>query len=163
MKRIKLTQGKEALVDDEYFDMLSKLKWHACPKIGCVYAGTRVWNNTNKTSRILYMHRLLMKAMPGQIVDHINRNGLDNTLSNLRLATKSQNSCNSKRRKNKTGYKGVQKQTNHNSWTAIIKVETKTIYLGNFSTPQAAAEAYDKAAVRYHGPFAVTNRKNKNE
>lgn len=93
------------------------------------------------------------------MVDHIDRNGLNNTKANLRLATDQESTRNRGahiRRKNLTcEYKGVSKQ--HQKWIARIKVDGRDTYLGSFSDPIEAARAYDNAALELFGVFAYLN------
>jgi hypothetical protein len=91
----------------------------------------------------------------GEIVDHIDSNTLNNRRENLRLATYSQNSMNTRiSSRNTSGYKGVSVDATGNSWRAQIKAEGEIKYLGLYSTPEEAHEAYKIAAVKYFGEFA---------
>src|SRR5690348_10789113 len=103
-KSISLTQGKSALVDDEDYEYLNQWKWHA-------YRSKHTWYASRKGSdhkTHIDMHRMIMCAAAGVLVDHINRDGLDNRRKNLRLCTVGQNNHNRGINKNsKTGYKGV--------------------------------------------------------
>lgn len=93
---------------------------------------------------------------PQGIIDHKNGNPADNRIENLRLATASQNAQNMKRHKDgATGFKGVIRSGR--KWVAQITCKRKHFYLGTFVTPEAAARAYDSAAIRLHGEFAATN------
>jgi hypothetical protein len=88
-------------------------------------------------------------------IDHINGNGRDNRIENLRLATGSQNIANSKRSvANTSGFKGVSLDKRRGTWNAYIVKDYKRTYLGGFPTPQDAHEAYKRAAVELHGEFA---------
>jgi len=95
------------------------------------------------------------------MVDHIDRDGLNNQKSNLRVCTNSQNSCNkiahSDRRASK--YKGIghTKRNRTKKWSAKICVNGKQKGLGSFLTEREAAEAYNVAALKYHGEFANLN------
>ena len=95
----------------------------------------------------------------GFVIDHVNGDPHDNSISNLRLCSQRQNSMNSKRPKNNTsGYKGVAKQKGTEKYRAFICVGRRQIHLGLFSTPVAAHEAYKNAAVVNFGKFACLDR-----
>lgn len=90
----------------------------------------------------------------GYEVDHKDNNKFNNFLSNLRIATSTQNTCNRRRLKsNKCGYKGV-RQMPSNKWQARIRINKKEICLGVYITPELAYEAYKNAAIELHGEFA---------
>lgn len=156
MKKIPLTQGKYALVDDESFEYLSQWKWFA-EKIGRTwYASRGLYDPIKKRhGKMLRMHRVIMKNPIKKLVDHKDRNGLNNQRCNLRVCTKSTNAMNYERIKSKTGYRGV--CMTKNKWSSGIKVNYKRINLGVFLTPELAALAYNKAAIKYHKEFAILN------
>lgn len=109
-----------------------------------------------KDKKAVRVHRLIMDAQPGQEVDHINGNKLDNRRSNLRFVTRSENNRNVATRRNKASrYKGVQREDSR--WRAMIQVNKKPIYLGCFNTEEEAALAYNRAALQYHGEYAWMN------
>lgn len=94
-----------------------------------------------------YLHRLVAGAKEGEIVDHINRNRLDNRRSNLRIVTKRQNALNRSTKLNKsTGVRGVRKVGN--KFRAYIRKDNKQIHLGYYKTLEKAykvwREEYDK-------------------
>lgn len=119
------------------------------------------WGGRKERSRV-YLHRHLLRAGPGQFVDHVNRDGLDNRRDNLRLCTKAQNAWNSRRNiVGKTSrFKGVSSHRKHvlgRPWQATITVHSKQQFLGYYATQEEAASAYDLAAIRFFGEFALTN------
>jgi hypothetical protein len=105
------------------------------------------------------MYELFIGPIPeGMLVDHKDRDSLNNTLTNLRLATYSQNNANRGPVKKGTKYKGVSRHSiNPNKWVAQIKHNKKAINLGSYATEEEAAEAYNKAAKKLQGEFAYTN------
>lgn len=107
---------------------------------------------------LVYLHRLITGALPGQVVDHIDGDGLNNTDSNLRVVTPGQNRANSKRdRDNRSGYKGVTWAICSKCWMAQIKARGVTYYLGLFHDKKRAAFAHDRAALALHGQHAGLN------
>ncbi len=159
MKRIPLTQGKFALVDDEDFDKVSQHKWSA-RKTGYVwYAMTNIpTRNTKRRQKLLLMHRFIIKTPTGMETDHKDRDGLNNQKSNLRWATSAQNSANKKRQENNTsGYRGVSWKTQNNKWQAAIQYCRKCLYIGLFDTKEEAAKAYNSKAKELHGEYARIN------
>lgn len=143
MKKIKLTNRKYALVDDEDFVWLDKLKW---------YCGGRYAKRGNPS---VYMHRLIMRAKKGIEVDHKNGNGLDNRKSNLRLCSQTENTRNSKiSKRNSSGFKGVRLHKKNGKWRASIMANSKPISLGYFNTKEQAALAYAEASKKYHLEFS---------
>ena len=155
MKRIPLSQGKFALVDDEDFEELKKYRWYAtCPK-NIFYAYRSFILNGNRVKRS--MHCKIIHKVDGLIIDHIDGDGLNNQRSNLRLCTNAENQRNSKKfRNNTTGYRGVYKMKHSNRFESKICVDGKRIYLGGFSTKEEAYKAFCDAAKTYHKEFAST-------
>jgi hypothetical protein len=88
-------------------------------------------------------------------MDHINGNRSDNRWSNLRLASRSQNNMNAKRRSdNKSGRKGVSKRADTGKWHARIKIKGKVILLGDFTDIADAIAARAAAEPKYHAEFS---------
>jgi len=152
-----LTRGFVTLVSPEDIDLL-RVKWHAH------HAGTRFyafrtihvvgsWRPGVTSKRIVeYLHRAIY---PANIVDHKNRDSLDNRRSNLRRATKSQNGANAKKRIDgaTSKYKGVSWDKSRGRWVAQVRGDIR----GRFDTEEAAARAYDAGAVELYGEFARRN------
>lgn len=105
------------------------------------------------------LHRYLMNLTDPKVqVDHINRDPLDNRMSNLRIASNAENCRNRNNRKNsKIKYKGVT-QTKEGNYMARIQVDGKRICLGRFESPEKAAEVYNKYAEHLHKEFAKLNK-----
>ncbi len=149
MREIPLTRGRAAIVDDEAFEDLKQYRW---------YCSSHGYAVRNFGGRIVRMHRQLLAAGLGQIVDHINRDRLDNRKANLRFASALQSTWNSGvRPANSSGFKGVSRSDSKRNWTARIRVNGKRFNLGSYATAIEAAHAYDAAARSYHGEFAKTN------
>jgi len=159
MKEIKLTQGKVALVDDEDYEYLNQWKWCAHRSRKTYYATRHIKGDNGK---MISIHRVIMDTPIGMEVDHLDGNGLNNQRHNLRNCTFGENRRNRKLNKNnKTGYKGVIYTRHPNDChvyiQARIKIDNKIVILGHFKTEIAAALAYNKAALQYHGKFARLN------
>lgn len=90
-------------------------------------------------------------------VDHADRNKLNCQRSNLRPATKSQNGMNYVKPIHSSEYRGVTWDESRQKWKASIRVKGRMTFLGRFDDPIEAAKAYDKAAKRFHGEFALLN------
>lgn len=158
-ERIPLTQGQVAFVDPDDYKRIAAHKWCAqWNRKTNSFIAVRADNSSGKRSTLL-MHRSVLDAPHGQFVDHISHDTLDNRRSNLRLCSNSQNSRNQLlRSSNSSWFKGVHWLRQNRCWRASITVDRKTIHLGCFASADAAAEAYDVAAVRYFGEFALTNK-----
>ncbi len=102
---------------------------------------------------MVLMHRQITGASQEEQVDHRDRNGLNNTRENLRIASSQQNAFN--RGKRNGEFKGVSKC--RRKWRARITIDGKEEYLGVFSTPEEAARVYDRRARELFGEFAVVN------
>ncbi len=99
-----------------------------------------------------------MGAVRGQLVDHWNRESIDNRIENLRVVTRTQNNCNRGPERGGTSpYKGVCWNTQMGKWQAKIALNRRVQHLGFHTHPQEAALAYDFAARQLHGSFAFTN------
>lgn len=150
MREIQLTQGKVALVDDEDYDLLIQYKWYFSSHGYAVYK-TR--------SKFFYMHRKIMGASSSQLVDHKNFNKLDNRKENLRLCNKAENQRHQRKRANKTTskYKGVYLNKRNKNWVAQIAINGKSVNLGAYVSEEAAALAYNEAAIMHYKEFAELN------
>jgi hypothetical protein len=100
----------------------------------------------NGRRQYVRLHRLILGVEDGVLVDHINRNPLDNRRSNLRIASPSLNGLNRGiQRNNTSGYRGVKLHKPSGRWIARIQIDGKFRYLGRFATPAEASIAYEVA------------------
>ena len=140
MKEIPLTQGKVAIVDDDIFLMLSKFKWYA-RKTGKFWYVFR-WIRLNPQKSIsVSMHRIILGTPKGMETDHINGNGLDNRIENLRVVTKRQNLQNL-HNKRSSKYPGVYWKKSHKKWCALIYLNGRMRHIINSNDEMTAATAY---------------------
>lgn len=152
--KIPLGQGKSAFIDIEDIDLVDQ-QWH-------LHKGRETdYCRSNKPPK-KYIHRIILGRMldrviqKHELVDHKDRNGLNNRRENLRLATGKGNQANAKLPKNSTsGFKGVTKSRGY--WVSGITVDYKHLYLGDYATAEDAGIAYNLAAKRYFGEFARFN------
>ena len=138
MKKIKTTNGHVCLVDDEDYELANSLTCFASRRSerDPYYLLRTV--TENKVRKTVYLHRLIMRAGKGQVVDHINWNGLDNRKKNLRLVTRHGNQLN--RKHHKKFLPGIEYVNDH-TFVAKSWLGSKMVYIGCFHTEQ---EAYQK-------------------
>jgi hypothetical protein len=91
------------------------------------------------------------------VIDHIDRDKLNNKLPNLRIVTARENSMNSSHSKGKleggrksSKYVGVSWITNRNKWVAAISINCESVYLGGFDVEEDARDTYLKAVKYEH-------------
>lgn len=159
-RHISLTRGQYAIVDDCEFDRISAMsffaKWIPTRNLFVVLTTVDPVDKTYVRGGVPLANHIL-GLRHGFIVDHVNRNPLDNRFSNLRPATKRQNVINCDVRSNSaSGYKGVY-HSSANRWTAYLRSEGILYNFGRFKSPELAAKNRDMEAVRYFGDFAVLN------
>ena len=167
IRLIPLTRGKVAIVDKADYDWLIQYKWYANKKAAGFYAATHIG------PKLIYMHRLIMQSPTknstlrtqhypcrlgdGFVVDHIDRNSLNNRRSNLRRCTQGQNLFNQRPRNGSSKYKGVSWNKKQKQWSAAIEKNNKQFHLGYFNNEKDAAMAYDAKAKELFGQFAYLN------
>jgi hypothetical protein len=148
-KKVPVGRGNFAIVDDEDFDLMSRYVWQAAASgsgSGLVYAVTK-----------LRMHRLVVNAPPGFMVDHINGDSLDNRKSNLRICTNAENQQNTPGRGGSSRYKGVSFNTKRQKWYGTFLYNGEYFYCGAFDNEEDCARAVDKKRREVCGNFASLN------
>lgn len=150
--------GRVALVDDEDFALVMQYRWHVREAIrrgrpSGPYAESTTTRSGQVTS--IFMHNLLTGLIG---VDHANHDGLDNQRRNLRVATRSQQNQNRRAQLHASSqYKGVGWRKQHGRWSARITFDGRRHHLGYFASEIDAARAYDVAARKAFGPYALLN------
>ncbi|WP_087139080.1 HNH endonuclease [Brevundimonas diminuta] len=152
---IPLTGGLTTKVSAEDFGELSKYRWSASHKNSGVPRAVRRRRKSDGCGPAqVYMHRQIMGDPTGQVVDHINRDPLDNRRENLRLCTAAENVRNRSPASGRT-FKGVFR--NGRRWTARIRINGVLENLGTYDTAKEAATHYDKRAAEAWGEYACLN------
>jgi len=149
---IPLSRGLFALIDEDDYERVSKYKWYAKP---CRKKDTGWYAISAKKTPREYLHRFIMRAQKGLIVDHIDGDGLNCRRANLRVGDLSLNAIN-RHTFNPTGYRGVQ-QDRHGRFRACVTHRQKMYRSRSVGTAIEAAQAYDLLAIRHHGAAAILN------
>lgn len=152
MKKIPLTKGKFATVDDRDFFYLSKVKW-------CSDRGYAVRRESGQAHRLIYMHREIMNFPKKEGVDHIDGNGLNNQRSNLRICSQQKNLWNRSGNKRKiySKFKGVSFHKPTGYWTATLKTSGKAKRVYTKSETEAVKK-YNEMALKTFGEYAYLNK-----
>lgn len=141
---------QEILFDDRDSEIVLPLTWHLRP-----WAAKRGRGFYAVSGRNIYMHRLIVRPAHGEEVHHRNNDGLDNRRDNLVICSRSLNMAATVRDAGVSRLRGVHRARDR--WRARITVDYKFIDLGTFDDPMDAAKAYDAAARKHFGEFAVLN------
>lgn len=138
MKKIQLTQGKVAIVDDDDYDELIKYKWyaHAMGRKKIFYYAVR----HDTQHKLIRMHdTILQHTAKSLVVDHIDGDSLNNRRNNLRLVTPRQN-CQNRHHEKTSKYCGVSRLGNR--WRSQIRYLGKKRHLGLFKNEDDAHVVY---------------------
>jgi hypothetical protein len=156
MKKIPLTRGYFAIVDDEDYDSLIHINWQVLIDKGCPHLkyASAVFPRPGKPRQRRYaMHRYILGITDSRLVDHINGDGLDNRRANLRIADNSQNTVNSRRKRiSSTGYPGVSVEGKR--FRAKMTFRGQFISIGWFDSAAEAHNAFRAAHIGLHGEFS---------
>mgnify|MGYP001571278685 CR=1 FL=1 len=155
-KKIKLTRGYSAVVDDEDYDNFNRFHWHAVGYGKCVYAA-RNGPKTQGKRKYIYLHREILSDGGSLEIDHINGDGLDNRKLNLRKCTHQQNMFNAKKKHGSSKYKGVYFNKKIKKWCAQIHPNGKRVHIGYFQSEIDAARSYNQTASKLCGEYARLN------
>jgi hypothetical protein len=149
---IPVTFRKFAVVEEADYYRLSKYRWYAAVGTNTFYAARK------RRGKRIFMHREIMRPGEDMVVDHIDRDGLNNCRSNLRLCTVGENCRNAVGNAGAMSkYKGVGWHKRIKKWTATVQANKKSYHLGYFSDEIEAAKAYDARARQLHRQFAYLN------
>lgn len=145
---------KKALIDKKDIPLVKNYTWCVKEHRGHFYVQTTILKPKRKN---ITLHRLLM-GFPKDMIDHANRNSLDNRRSNLRTCTNIQNLQNRPGKKNSSSqFKGVHWVKRDSVWAVNLKVNKTNFYLGQFVDEVKAAIVYDRWASIFHKDFAYFN------
>ena len=141
--------GEKFYFDLEDYDKIKNFYWEN----NHGYAVARIYESENQ--KYIYMHRLILNAKNGEVVDHINRNRLNNLKNNLRITDNFGNARNASIAKNNTsGITGVVFDKRYNQWIAQITINYQNKRLGSFVNKEDAIRARLYAEKEYFGEFA---------
>jgi hypothetical protein len=145
------------IFDADLVGIVDGKRWYSSKGKNTRYVASRKMNDDGRVETV-FLHRLLTNCPDGMVVDHINGDGLDNRLCNLRVVTIAQNNMNSRvRNDSQSGIKGAYYDKKADSYYSRIRVDGENIYLGTFKTAEEAAEAYAEASRKYHGEYGRTH------
>jgi hypothetical protein len=139
------------LIDESDFNLLIKYDW----KIQTDPRGTQYLVRRYKGKKI-YFHREVLEAKEDELIDHKDRNGLNNRRDNLRRSSKSLNLHNTPSRSS-TEYKGVYWDKHRKLFKCHLTYKGITVNLGRHTSAEVAATHYDMAVVYLYGEFATLN------
>ena len=144
---IKSTNGIDILVDEEDYNFLNRLNW---------YVDKKGYAITSMNNKHIYMHRLVFGSVPpNHVVDHMDRNKLNNQKSNLRAASITENHLNAVYPKSKYGYVGVRMKKGR--YVAVTSINDRDIHIGVADSALDAAKLRDAFVYALRGEFALLN------
>ena len=130
------------MVDDEDYEMLNNYKWHAHISRRVVYVDHTTKHDSTGKQFTIKMHSLILGMNKGEIVDHIDGNGLNNCKNNLRVVTNRQNCANHHNRKHIGRFPGITWEKRRNHWVAQATINKKHVHIGSYPTEELAHQAY---------------------
>ena len=149
------TKKGQVFVDTEDLEKILSYNTWNISKRGCVVCYSETGSRSNRLRRVYKLHRVIMDAPDDMLVDHINRDPLDNRKVNLRICTQMYNGRNLSIKSNNTsGFSGVCWDKSRKLWTARLKINYKDMHLGRFAHIEEAISARLFAESYYYGEFA---------
>lgn len=147
-------KGEKFYIDKEDYEKVKNYCWRIDKNSGYVIANSR-----NGSNKVIFIHRIIMDPKDEELIDHKNWNKADNRKSNLRIATKSENNINIKRKiNNSTGYTGVTKEPN--GYKARISKNGTRYDLGTYESFEEAVKIRHQAEIKIHKEWSgEINRK----
>ncbi len=154
--QIELASGGSALVSAEDEERVRAFRWSRSTKGSNLYPSASRKNENGRWEKFS-LHRFVLNAKPGEIVDHIDRDPLNNTRDNLRIVTQKQNARNSYQKpRPDLPYKGVRK-TPYGTFHAGSGMGGKIVCIGFYEKPEIAALRYDLHVFNIDPIFAALN------
>ena len=156
---VKLTQDQVAIIDAEDLEKISTHRWCALwgPNRKSYVAATNVYESGKRVG-LMYMHRLIMDAKKGEVVDHINGDSLLDKKNNLRICTPAENARNlPKSSRNTSGTKGIIKR--NGKWIASIRMDGKVKHIGSYDFYEDALSARKDYEQKCYGEFVSDREK----
>lgn len=147
---VPLSDGRVAIIDLADVPHAEGFNWFASSSRACAYAARQIVRSGKRTN--IQLHRLISNAQPGQFVDHIDGDTLNNRRANLRIATLAENAMNSGDRPNRTGLRGV--WLHGRGYYASIQKAGKKRHDGPYPTPEAAYARRRELETEMFGEFA---------
>lgn len=133
------------LIDLDSVPLIKEFRWYYQSR----YIMTRI------NMKTVFLHYMILPRKEGFLMDHKNRNTLDNRKENFRYATHRQNSWNRLPKNGST--KGVYYSKREQKWKARVVINGKRTLIGSYDTKEESISAYDNIAITTQGEFAATN------
>lgn len=151
--RVPLVSGGFAMISETDAELVMQHQWRQIQRARGHYAATVI------NGKQVFMHRLILGAKHGQVVNRKTNDPLDNRRDNLFIAKSAgtMKPDSKLRSHNKSGFNGVCRSRGRNGWVAQITYSGRTVCLGRFDDPEDAAHAFDNKAWELRGPMARLN------
>lgn len=157
VKKMRANKEYEVILDSAGLKLFNEHNW-CVRKVKNLFYLYRCIHFKRKKIKTIHFHREILGITDNSVlIDHINHNGLDNRISNLRICTKQQNCANTRKMTLKSSkYKGVSWHSKNQMWIARVR-KLNNLNIGSFDSEKKAAMAYDYFAIKAFGDFANTN------